>query len=223
MTDLERALAGDKNLAGTDLRDADLRDADLRDADLRDADLRDADLRSAFLENCDLRGANLRGASLGGADIGGARLEGTNLSGAHFDYYDLVAEDLAGVTYDATTVWPEDWPRGLTPPRQNRPARYRDNSTASDVNKFFGALASGVSDGAIKKGLEYFVRGQREDGEAFLRPYMSEVPASRRKEIFDAADKLRVKPGEDYRSAAVQKYLTDVLVPWFRKTLAATR
>jgi hypothetical protein len=162
------------------------------------------DLIRADLTEADLTGANLTGADLYGADLTDAILT------------DAI---LTNVKYDYSTIWPE----GFTPPRQNRPARYRDNSTASDVNKFFGALGSGVSDGAIKKGLEYFVRGQREDGEAFLRPYMSEVPASRRKEIFDAADKLRVKPGEDYRSAAVQKYLTDVLVPWFRKTLAATR
>ena len=76
-SDLERALAGEKNLSVANLRYADLSGAYLFRADLRDADLSGASLRSAML-----RGADLTGAALTGADLFGANLKGANLTGA---------------------------------------------------------------------------------------------------------------------------------------------
>ena len=83
--DLERALAGDKNLRGADLRGADLREAKLLGADLSDADLKDANLTEANLTEADLRGADLRNADLSDANLSGAKLsrfEILNIRGA---------------------------------------------------------------------------------------------------------------------------------------------
>ena len=110
-SDLERALAGDKdlsfaalrgadlreadlshaNLSGADLRGADLSGADLRGADLSEADLREADLTNAVLRGADLYGANLREADLSEANLSGADLREAYLSGAY-----LLGADLSG-------------------------------------------------------------------------------------------------------------------------------
>ena len=74
MTDLQRALAGEKDLRDADLRFASLYRVNLRGADLSGADLRGADLSRANLRGADLRGAVLSGASLSGADLTGATL-----------------------------------------------------------------------------------------------------------------------------------------------------
>ena len=75
-------LAGKKDGARADLRDADLRGADLRGATLRGADLRCADLRGATLTDADLRGADLTDADLRGADLRGADLADADLTDA---------------------------------------------------------------------------------------------------------------------------------------------
>jgi len=55
MTKRERALSGEKNLAGANLAGADLTGADLTGAKLRYADLPRADLTGADLTGADLR------------------------------------------------------------------------------------------------------------------------------------------------------------------------
>ena len=85
--DLERALAGDKNLEGADLTRADLNGADLKGAKLKSASLfgarlKGADLRGADLTDTDLRGADLRGAILIKANLYRAFVEFARLKGA---------------------------------------------------------------------------------------------------------------------------------------------
>ena len=93
-SDLERALAGDKNLAGADLKGANLFDADLRRADLKGADFSGADLRRADLIDADLSGANLKGAYLRDAILAGANLKGANLTRAILAGANLAGADL---------------------------------------------------------------------------------------------------------------------------------
>ena len=69
--DLERALAGDKNLRGADLKGADLKGADLTDVNGIGADFTDADLT-----NADFSGADLIKAVFTNADL-------TNAKGIH--------------------------------------------------------------------------------------------------------------------------------------------
>ena len=96
MTDLERALAGEKNLSCADLRDADLRDADLSCADLHGADLHGADLKGADLKGADLHGADLSCADLKGADLSCADLRDADLSDAYLSGADLRYAYLSG-------------------------------------------------------------------------------------------------------------------------------
>jgi len=96
-SDLDRALAGDKNLRYADLWSADLTRANLFGAVLIGAWLRGAVLRGAVLRGAVLTGANLYGANLFGANLRGAHLTDANLSGAY----------LKDVKYDNSTVWPD--------------------------------------------------------------------------------------------------------------------
>ena len=103
-SDLERALAGDKNLSGANLSranlfNANLSGANLFNANLSGANLVGADLRGASLTHAVLRGANLRvanleGASLREADLSGAKLSDADLSGANLPGADLTDADL---------------------------------------------------------------------------------------------------------------------------------
>ena len=100
-SDLERALAGDKNLTdadlyGANLRDADLTYANLKGANLRDADLYRANLYGANLKSADLYRANLYGANLYGAYLNDANLSTANLTGADLREADLTGADLTG-------------------------------------------------------------------------------------------------------------------------------
>ena len=93
MTDLQRALAGEK-----DLRDADLRFASLYRVNLTGADLSGADLRFASLSGANLRGADLSGADLRGADLSRANLRGADLRGAVLSGASLSGANLTGAT-----------------------------------------------------------------------------------------------------------------------------
>ena len=129
-SDLERALTGDKNLAGANLKDANLKDArlyyaTLKGANLVDANLEGADLASAYLVHANLEGANLEGANLMGANLSsanlvranlrsanllGANLEGANLEGADLQHAKLVdaklrSANLAGANLLGADLW----------------------------------------------------------------------------------------------------------------------
>lgn len=78
-TDLQRAWAGDKNLAG----------ANLNGADLSRADLSNVILTGAKLNGANLSGANLTGATFTKTELKGAILDGTCLAGAVFKGADL--------------------------------------------------------------------------------------------------------------------------------------
>ena len=106
-SDLERVLAGEKNLprvdlsgaslSGAGLSGANLNDADLSGADLSNANLRGANLSDADLSRVDLTGANLRGANLRGANLYGANLSGADLNDANLRFANLSGVDLRGV------------------------------------------------------------------------------------------------------------------------------
>ena len=98
MTDIERALAGEKDLRGADLTSADLTSANLSGANLTGADLRGADLRFASLSGANLRGADLSGADLRGADLSRANLRGADLRGAVLSGASLSGANLTGAT-----------------------------------------------------------------------------------------------------------------------------
>lgn len=102
-SDLERALAGDKNLPNADLRGSDLRQANLSKADLRGANLTKAqldyaNLSGAKLAEADLSGANLTGAKMARANLTDAKLSGTNLSDAALKGANLRRADMAGAS-----------------------------------------------------------------------------------------------------------------------------
>jgi len=99
-----KALAGDADLGGADLRGADLGGADLRGADLRGADLRGADLGDADLRGADLGGADLGDADLRGADLGGADLRGADLRSADLRGADLRSANLRSIRADLYDV-----------------------------------------------------------------------------------------------------------------------
>ena len=80
-SDLELALAGDKNLAGADLAGAILVGANR--ANLEGANLVGANLEGANLIGANLDGANLEAANLRAAYLVGASLRETRLTGAH--------------------------------------------------------------------------------------------------------------------------------------------
>ena len=96
-SDLERALAGDKDLSGADLSGADLRGANLSDANLSGANLFDANLSNANLSNADLRGANLREADLFRANLRGANLREADLFRAILYEANLTGANLTDV------------------------------------------------------------------------------------------------------------------------------
>lgn len=92
-TDLERALAGDKNLSATNLEGADLRGLDLSAAIIQTSNLKNADLQNANLRGVDLSLSNLSGANLRNADLRDAVFAMTKLIGA-----DLRGVDLRGAS-----------------------------------------------------------------------------------------------------------------------------
>jgi uncharacterized protein YjbI with pentapeptide repeats len=114
-----------EDLRGADLSRADLRGADLRRARLEDTNLERSDLGWASLGHAGCLGASFRGANAAFADLGkadlrhavfidceligarldSARLEGTDLRG---DGLGGAGGSLAGASYDACTVWPDD-------------------------------------------------------------------------------------------------------------------
>jgi len=120
-SDLDRALAGDKNLTEADLHDADLTGVDLRGADLRDADLTYANLKDVeyddstiwpesvrdvlcvwqgdkYLNYADLIFANLSGADLTGARLTNAKLSAADLTDAKLNGANLTGANLRGAT-----------------------------------------------------------------------------------------------------------------------------
>ena len=108
-SDLERALAGDKNLSGArlmraDLSGLDLSKANLRGADLTGADLSEANLREAKLARADLYKANLRGADLSEASLYEANLREAYLSGANLHWADLFEANLSGASLSGANL-----------------------------------------------------------------------------------------------------------------------
>jgi hypothetical protein len=138
---LEGANLDDANLEGATLADAHLEGASLDWANLQRANLQRAHLAGAYLQHAHLAGAdlgmaNLEGALLGGAILRGAHLHGANLERAWLQWAHLEGADLKranlesaqlwgtklqganldgaqlqGATYDADTVWSDefDW------------------------------------------------------------------------------------------------------------------
>ena len=98
---LERYNAGERNLAGVNLRQASLAEAilyhaDLSGANLAEASLERANLQWATLSKADLSRANLTEANLTNAILSGADLSGANLSGT----------TSTGTIYNHDTIWP---------------------------------------------------------------------------------------------------------------------
>jgi uncharacterized protein YjbI with pentapeptide repeats len=113
--DIARALKGDKNLRGADLRGMEfddyfdfkganlrgaklqgvkLHNADLEGADLTGADLTEAKLYLAYFENATLNDATLNKAYLEKADFRGAKLNNTKLKEANLKKADLRRAEL---------------------------------------------------------------------------------------------------------------------------------
>tara|TARA_Y100000590_G_scaffold8604_1_gene10756 strand:+ start:635 stop:1120 length:486 start_codon:yes stop_codon:yes gene_type:complete len=78
--DIEKALSGEKNLRGADLRGAVFVSVDLSNADLSGANLLNADLSGANLSNADLSGANLSYVYFFRTNLSRANLSGVDLS-----------------------------------------------------------------------------------------------------------------------------------------------
>ena len=79
--DLDRALKGDKDLAGAKLEGADLHGRDFSGADFRGAEVEKVNFQGANLSN-----ANFRNADLEEANLKGANIKGANFSGAELEY-----------------------------------------------------------------------------------------------------------------------------------------
>jgi hypothetical protein len=113
-SDLERALAGDKNLQEANLAGANLEGATLRGANLYNATLYEANLTGANLERANLSGANLvsanlREAHLTGADLERAKLTGANLrranlSGAYLVGAQLLSANISGASLSGANL-----------------------------------------------------------------------------------------------------------------------
>ena len=113
-----------QDMRGVDLSDADLVGGYLGGVDFRGANLSGADMGEANLRDADLRGANLSGANLylvsfQGADLQRADLSYTRLVLANMVGANLSGANLSGVEHDYTK-----WPRGFSPPRSSRRARW---------------------------------------------------------------------------------------------------
>lgn len=80
--DYNRAMCGDKCLAGTCLEKANFKNQSLSCTDFRGADLYKAKFNNADLRGVDFSCADLSKANLKGADLTGANLAGANLEGA---------------------------------------------------------------------------------------------------------------------------------------------
>ncbi len=112
-SDVERALAGDKNLAGALLQGADLQGVNLSGVNLEGAYLQEANLEGADLRNARMKGALLTRASLHKADLSGAVLRKSVLKwadfsqavleGADLQEADLQAADLQGANLDGSS------------------------------------------------------------------------------------------------------------------------
>lgn len=77
--DFDRALKGDKNLAGAQLEGADFCKKDFSGVDFRGAELEEVNFQGANLSNADFKGADLEEANLKGANITGANFKGAEL------------------------------------------------------------------------------------------------------------------------------------------------
>ena len=108
-SDLSRALIGDKDLIGADLREADLTEANLTEADLGGAYLTGADLRGADLTEAYLSWANLTGADLRGADLTESYLNKADLREADLTEADLTEADLTEAIANSKTRFPDDF------------------------------------------------------------------------------------------------------------------
>jgi uncharacterized protein YgiM (DUF1202 family) len=106
---LERYTQGDRDLSGSDLREARLSEAnlsranlskaDLRGADLTNANLKGSNLRFAKLDNADLSGADLRIANLVLADLRNAYLQDASLRGSNLSWCKLNGSDLQNASF----------------------------------------------------------------------------------------------------------------------------
>lgn len=109
---LEAADLTAANLFGAHLNGAWLTGAKLANADVTAADLRAAHLDGISAAAANLTGATLTGADLTGADLTRAELAGAELCSANLTQAILDSADLAVVSYDASTIWPD----GFLPP-----------------------------------------------------------------------------------------------------------
>ncbi len=141
--DVQRALGGDRSLAGADLRcgsftaftglaGADLSNAVLDGASLGFADLSGTNLAGASLQEASMHGAVLRGTNLtsanlrvavmtstvlAGANVAHASLVGANLGAADLRGADFTGADLTGTQFGLVTCDATTrWPAGFTPP-----------------------------------------------------------------------------------------------------------
>jgi uncharacterized protein YjbI with pentapeptide repeats len=105
--DVKRALAGDKNLTGADLKGT----KSLKGADLEGADLTGADLRHSSLQAARFRGAKLKRAQLRGSILSDAKLTNADLEGADLTHAFLRRADLTGATFHLAKLEGADFKR----------------------------------------------------------------------------------------------------------------
>ena len=114
-TNLQRVLLNKSNLAEAHLERAHLDNARLAGADLRKAHLDHAYLPGAVMVEALLQGANLSETDLRAANLTAARVDGntrlvnTHLEGTNLRWVKLHRTRHGGLSYDATTEWPESF------------------------------------------------------------------------------------------------------------------
>lgn len=94
--DLDRALKGDKNLAGAQLEGSNFCTKDFSGVDFRGAELEKVNFQGANLSNADFKGADLEEANMKGANITGANFKGAELEFATWADGRVCAEDSVG-------------------------------------------------------------------------------------------------------------------------------
>ncbi|WP_067654834.1 pentapeptide repeat-containing protein [Nocardia harenae] len=111
-SDLSGAVINSSGIFDTNFDSADLREMVMRDTAVWRSSFRGADLSGAVFERGELNEVGFQDADLTGASFRAVSLEHVDLSGADLTGVDLTGVGVAGVKYDARTVWPV----GFRPP-----------------------------------------------------------------------------------------------------------
>jgi uncharacterized protein YjbI with pentapeptide repeats len=148
---LKSALLFYSNLTNSSLQGADISKAQLQGANLTEvkldsanltaANLQDAKIVDAVLRNANLSGADFRGANLTRADLRGTKCTGANFAFADLSNVDLDGADLADISFNALTKWPN---RTKKPAEEALPSSAASSPSAASFEEIKSVLQQEV-------------------------------------------------------------------------------